>query len=170
MKLEDAKALAIRTMNENGLRTDGKLGSWRFEWMNTKRALGRANSFLRYVKLSTHFVRVNDEAAVLDVIRHEVAHGIAGNHAGHGPKWKSVAAELGCTTLCGVQDDVVAPPAKWMGTCRICGRTIYRYRRTQKEQRTQRACGQCCKEFNGGKWDARFVLDWTINPEWEMQR
>lgn len=170
MKLKDAKDLCERTMREHGLRVDGKFGSWRFEWLNTKRILGRANSFDRTIKLSTHFVRINDAPAVLEVIRHEVAHGIAGNEAGHGAAWKRKAAELGCSNLsCSQPDDgLVAPPAKWIGKCPICGRRHWRYTRNEKTKTV--ACTPCCREFNGGKWDANFMLVWSINPEWEKAR
>ncbi|QPI13848.1 hypothetical protein MYO4S_00092 [Serratia phage 4S] len=34
---------------------------------------------------------------VMDTLLHELAHGIAGYSAGHGPEWRKVCMELGCT-------------------------------------------------------------------------
>lgn len=64
-----------------------------------------------------------------DTFLHELAHAIAGNNAGHGPAWKSVARSLGCDgqrcAADGVSEELglreTQQPRRHVGTCNLCG-------------------------------------------------
>lgn len=50
------------------------------------------------IEVSRHYLRhpKTTPDVLKNTILHELAHAIAGHEAGHGPKWKSVAREIGC--------------------------------------------------------------------------
>jgi hypothetical protein len=82
---------------------------------------------------------------------HEVAHAIAGTRAGHGPRWKAIAADLGYEGK-RLHDGVVASElAPWVGAC-PAGHAHYRYRRPTRIL----ACGKCSRRF-----DAAHTISWT---------
>lgn len=115
---------------------------YRFEWSNGKTVLGHCDYSARTIRLSRTLTTVNDESQVIDTIRHEIAHAIAGHTAGHGPAWKHVARKLGAVpraasqTATGVRDT-----APWVGTCTSCGReSDVRFFR---KPRNRRSCSKC---------------------------
>lgn len=78
--------------------------------------------------------RAPDEE-IEDTILHEIAHLIAGNSAGHGPRWRAAARRLGCSDERCYRGDLAryAPPARWEGTCAgDCGTEWSRYRLTSR--------------------------------------
>jgi len=74
------------------------LEGWRLV-PNTRcvRRAGCARFDTREVEISTLYLRETNETEALDTVRHEAAHCLAGYSAGHGPEWKRVAEEIGCT-------------------------------------------------------------------------
>lgn len=66
------------------------------EFSRARRILGQAHHDGR-VKLSLLFVDTQARDDLVDTIRHEFAHLIAGLSARHGPRWKAVAQTLGAT-------------------------------------------------------------------------
>lgn len=63
---------------------------------HARRVLGQAHGD-GTIKLSRLFIGTPAKKDLLDTIRHEFAHLIAGLRAGHGPRWKGVAQALGAT-------------------------------------------------------------------------
>lgn len=47
------------------------------------------------IELSAEYVRLNGQDRVLDTIRHEIAHALAGAKAKHGPVWKTWCLQVG---------------------------------------------------------------------------
>ncbi len=86
---------------------------------------------------------------------HEVAHAIAGSRAGHGPRWKTLASELGYEGKrlhSGAIADELAP---WVGSC-PAGHLHYRYKRPARTL----ACGRCSRRFDPANtivWKERVV-------------
>lgn len=90
MQLRDAIQLTNEEFEKWGL-TD-----WILKFNNRlTRALGRCLFVQKTIELQTRFVKENSEAVVLDTIRHEVAHALAGHKAGHGYEWKMWAVKVG---------------------------------------------------------------------------
>ena len=59
------------------------------------RALGRCVYSRNEIELQRRYVQENSVEIVLDTIRHEIAHALAGHKAGHGPEWKMWAIKVG---------------------------------------------------------------------------
>ena len=81
---------------------------------------------------------------VLDTIRHEVAHILAGPRAKHGPKWKNWARRVGAKpNRCGDVAISHMPKRKYQGLCRGCDKVgARRHRRTDLSNRYHPKCGQ----------------------------
>ena len=89
MNLQDAESLAIRLIREH---LDS---SWSFRWNRRQRAFGLCNYTKKTIELSRVLTETETEYATRQTILHEIAHAIAGFDAGHGPKWKFHARQLG---------------------------------------------------------------------------
>jgi len=123
------------------------------------RRFGLCNHNERTISLSWHLVGMNDEDSVRDTILHEVAHALAGPGAGHSQRWKMMARQLGCSARrCYDSRRIAAPPARFMGACPSCGVTVLRSRRKQI------ACSRCCVKFSEGRFDAKYLFEWSENP------
>ena len=91
MKLDDAENLALVLMEDHGIGS-----TWSFAFDGAKRRCGVCNYNTRTISVSRHFVRMNDEAAVRDVVLHEIAHALVGPKAdAHGSAWKLQAMRIG---------------------------------------------------------------------------
>lgn len=158
MEIHDAQNLAYRLMDEHGLTVDG----WTLTLDNAKRRLGVCRYGRREIGLSAPIVALNDVSVIHDTILHEIAHALAGHAAGHGPRWKSVAREIGARPdRCADASEVVAPAARWKGLCRVCGFEVPRHRLTASARRA--ACPDCCNKHNRGRFSEAYVLTWQEN-------
>lgn len=137
-------------MADHGLTQRG----WSFAFNRRKSSLGLCNYDTKRIELSAFFVAANDDDAVGDTVRHEIAHALAGREAGHGPAWVTVCQRIGATPrrTCAT---AVMPPGPFRSRCRGCGREHDRHRRPMKTRTYYcRACGP-----QEGK--LRFVLNPT---------
>lgn len=143
-----ARELAEQAMADYGLTEQG----WRFEWSRGKRTFGDVTFGMQRLRLSKILTELNEEGQVLDTILHEIAHALAGRDAGHGPRWKACAKQVGATPERCDPTGEVAPP-NYIGTCPSCGRTVKRYR-MGKSTRSM-SCGTCDKNYN-----PEFLFKW----------
>jgi predicted SprT family Zn-dependent metalloprotease len=67
----------------------GLLG-WRAELDRAVSRFGVCRYSRKLITLSNDLVQLNNQACVLDVILHEIAHALAGPRTGHGPEWKRI--------------------------------------------------------------------------------
>ena len=81
----------------------------------------------------------------IDIIRHEVAHSIAGFNAGHGSAFQEVCKQIKCVAeKCIKEDYVKIAFSKYTYTCINCGREIYKTRKV----RVNHSCGECSRSYN----------------------
>ena len=92
-----------------------------------------------------------DDDEIHQVLLHEVAHAIAGTRAGHGPRWKAIAADLGYEGKRLHGGEIASDLAPWLGTC-PAGHQHFRYRRPGRTL----ACGKCSRRF-----DSANVISWV---------
>lgn len=117
MNLYDAEGLANNLLND-AANTYPDLDGWRFKWNNRKRAYGVCSYRTRTIQLSKFLTALQDYDSVKDTVLHELAHALAGGHAGHGPAWKAWCLKLGanpqrCTEMPAEQRKEVARLAKY---------------------------------------------------------
>ena len=122
MDFNDAAELVKSLMAEH------KLRGWVFCYNRGKRTLGMCDFTRKRIELSRYFTAHNDEAAVRDTALHEIAHALAGEKAGHGPKWKAVCKRIGAKPE-RVDQTAVMPRGHWSATCPNCGAVHRRFRR-----------------------------------------
>lgn len=125
--------------------------SWTFGFDNAKTRAGLCNYTEKRITVSRYLAAKYEDDEIHQVLLHEVAHAIAGTRAGHGPKWKAVASELGYEGKRlhgGAIADELAP---WIGTC-PAGHVHYRYRKPTRPL----ACGKCSRRF-----DVRNAISWV---------
>jgi predicted SprT family Zn-dependent metalloprotease len=148
MDLYDAQQLALDLMGQHGLTP-----VWRFRFSRAVTIFGSCQHGTRTIALSRPLAEINEVAEVRDTILHEIAHALAGPGAGHGPRWRKIARELGARPERCTGADAKTVPGAWVGTCPGCGRTIERHRRSKAAL----ACAQCCK----GVYRPEFRFVWT---------
>lgn len=148
MNLRNAKILANETLIEYGL-TD-----WQIKIDGAVTRCGYCEHSKRRIGLSRHYVELNNEASVKNTILHEVAHALVGYRHGHNVVWQMKARAIGCSATRLASPDVVMPEGKITLYCPKCGYSSNRHRRP----RTRLACGDCCRQHNGGKFSADYLL------------
>lgn len=124
--------------------------SWSFGFDNAKRRAGLCDYTRKRISVSRYLSARYDDDTNHQTLLHEVAHAIAGPAAGHGPRWKQVARDLGYvggTTHAGETAIELAP---WVGVC-PAGHLAHRHRRPTRPA----SCVKCAPRF-----DERFLFRW----------
>ena len=125
--------------------------SWTFGFDNAKRRAGLCDYTRKRITVSRYLTARYDDDTNHQTLLHEVAHALAGASAGHGPRWKRVALDLGYvggTTHAGETATELAP---WVGTC-PAGHVAYRHRRATRPT----SCAKCAPRF-----DAAHTFTWV---------
>lgn len=151
MNLQDAVRQTIQLMSDHGLLAKG----WTFALDASVRRGGFCNYRKKRITLSRHFVELNPwegADAVKNLALHEIAHALAGPRTHHGPAWKKVAQAIGCTgARCHA---AVMPERQYVYECPN-GHQVKRHRLIKDRPL---ACSVCCRTYNKGKFDERFLL------------
>jgi predicted SprT family Zn-dependent metalloprotease len=120
-------------------------------------AAGRADSRRNLISLNPR-LREHGEAEIDRTLRHELAHLLAQFRAGrrrippHGAAWRKACRDLGladegrCHTL---PFPVKQRARRYLYRCSRCGKDFPRVHRIKRAI----ACLECCRKFNGGKFD-----------------
>ena len=123
---------------------------WRFDFDHAKTRFGLCDHSRKRISVSRYLASSADDDEVHQVLLHEVAHAIAGSHAGHGGQWKRIARELGYDGGRTHSSPAATERARWRGVC-PAGHEVIRFR---KPQRTT-SCAQCSPRFS-----QEFVITW----------
>jgi SprT protein len=125
-------------------------------------AAGRADSRRNLISLNPR-LREHDVAEIDRTLRHELAHLLAQFRAGrrrippHGAAWRKACRDLGIAdeTRCHTLPFPVKQRARrFLYRCSRCGKDFPRVRRIRRAI----ACLECCRKFNGGKFDPKARL------------
>ena len=125
--------------------------SWTFAFDRATTRAGLCDHRTKRISVSRHFAERFDDDEIHQTLLHEVAHALAGPRAGHGPRWKAIAADLGYVGKRLVDTPIAKDLAPWVGRC-PSGHEIYRHRRPSKPT----SCAQCSRRY-----DPRFTFEWT---------
>jgi len=133
---------------------------WSFGFDNAKTRAGLCNYTSKRITVSRYLAARYEDDEIHQILLHEVAHALAGSRAGHGPRWRAIALDLGYEgkRLHGgaIADDL----APWVGTCPN-GHTHYRYRKPARAL----ACGASSRRF-----DAANLIAWQHREVSPSQR
>jgi len=116
---------------------------WSFAFDHAKTRAGLCNYTAKRITVSRHLAAKFDDDAIHQVLLHEVAHALAGSRAGHGPKWRAIAADLGYVGKRLHDGPIASELAPWVGTCPR-GHEHFRYRRPKSAL----ACGKCSRRYD----------------------
>lgn len=105
---------------------------------------------MKRITVSKYLAARYEDDEIHQVLLHEVAHALAGTRAGHGPRWKAIASDLGYEGKRLHGGAIAEDLAPWVGTC-PAGHVHYRYRRPARPL----ACGRCSRRF-----DAANAINW----------
>lgn len=150
MELSEAHALALALMTEYGI------SDWTFSFDRATSRGGQTNHRLKRITLSRTITEMNPVSQVRNTILHEIAHAMVGGRHGHDAVWRAQARQIGCNGQ--RTHSMETPTPKYTGTCPSCGHT------RQVSRRARTACGWCCRAYNRGYFDARFVFEYSLTP------
>src|SRR3954465_13318301 len=112
MDLKQLETIVAEELRQHGLR------GWTFGLARTGRRLGVCKYTAKRIEIAEFYARNSPEETVLDTLRHELAHALAGPAAKHGSAWKSVAVRLGATPRAGeTSHQAVVKPGDWQASC-----------------------------------------------------
>jgi 2'-5' RNA ligase/predicted SprT family Zn-dependent metalloprotease len=131
---------------------------WTFKWNRRTNALGLTNFTDHTIELSKPLTEVNDQAQMDDTIKHEIAHALAGNQAGHGPLWKAQCRIVGANPNRVADDTAVNVAPKVLATCPACGNVQGQQRMPRDPDRW--ACGKSDCKKTTPLWEDR-KLQWS---------
>ena len=117
--------------------------SWTFAFDNARTRAGLCSYDKKRISVSRLLAARYEDDEIHQVLLHEVAHAIAGTRAGHGPKWKAVAKDLGYEGKRLHDGEIANEFAPWVGTC-PAGHVHYRYRKPARAL----SCGKCSRRFS----------------------
>lgn len=149
--MNDMEMLVVRVahaeMTKWGLIKQG----WKINLDNGKRRAGYCAYNKKVISLSRHFIRLNIKnlPQVVDTIRHEIAHAIAGPEKyrsgktiHHGDRWKVAAVRVGAKPeRCFSLDDVNMPKGNVVANC--CDNEYRLHRMPRRNAMTYRICRSC---------------------------
>jgi predicted SprT family Zn-dependent metalloprotease len=124
--------------------------SWTFAFDHARTRAGLCQYDRKRISVSKLLAERYEDDEIHQVLLHEVAHAMAGPRAGHGPRWKSVATQLGYEGTRLHQGETATELAPWVGTC-PAGHRHYRYRKPTRAL----SCAKCSKRF-----DPAFRIEW----------
>lgn len=116
---------------------------WSFGFDNAKTRAGLCNFTRSRITVSRYLAARYEDDEIHQILLHEVAHGLAGAQAGHGPKWRTIASGLGYEGKRTHSGEIASELAPWVGVC-SAGHTHYRYRRPARAV----SCGLCARGFS----------------------
>ncbi|SDB91463.1 SprT-like family protein [Sanguibacter gelidistatuariae] len=149
MELGEVRKIGLRLMALHGLQT------WELTFDHARRRAGACHYASRKISVSRHLMALYDEPLVTDTLLHEIAHALVGHGAGHGPRWRAMARQVGCSGKRVIGPEAPRPAAPWIGVC-SGGHEVDRFRRPRSEV----SCLRCSPTF-----DRRFLVTWTRREE-----
>jgi len=155
MNLKQAAQLARQLMNDHGVTKDG----WIFKWGNGKRQLGSCQVKrnrtsrqieVKFIKLSRHLVRLNDDEEVRDTILHEIAHALVGIEHGHDAVWQAKCREIGAKPERLAGEEVTMVECRYRIVCGTCQKVLAkRHRRINASRLKKSYCKTCGVQSKG---------------------
>lgn len=134
-----------------------KDSDWTWGWDRATTRAGVCSFKQKRISFSREVLPHASEEEVRNTALHEVAHYIAGGHAGHGPIWARVMRSLGGNPERSLNMSGTGYKQKvnWIGSC-PGGHKHERQRLTAGMREGKHSCGQCSPRF-----DRAYIIRWT---------
>lgn len=116
---------------------------WSFGFDSAKRRAGLCDYTNSKITISKYFAQIHSVDETMQVVLHEIAHGICGKKAGHTKKWLTVAKSIGYRAEKFTGTQIAAETARWVGTC-AAGHAHYRYRKPTRPM----SCALCSPKYS----------------------
>ena len=127
--------------------------NYKLGFNNRKSMTGICNYTKEIIELSIPYIKNNSEPLIRNTILHEIAHSLT--KSGHDRKWKLKCKEIGCNPSRLNYEAII--PYKYIGICPNCKMEIKIHRRRRV------ACHKCCKLYNNGNFDEKYLLIYKEN-------
>lgn len=109
------------------------------ELSRTKKSLGDARFYPPRIRISKHWIGIVSREETEDTILHEIAHLIAGPHAGHGYEWKRACLRVGARPERNARLNTRPEPSV-RGYCPTCDVNVARWYRMPRNQYVHTVC------------------------------
>jgi len=133
---------------------------WKFEFNSRKRAAGVCSRERKTIYLSKYLLEQNLHKSLEfeNTIRHELAHAIDIEMRGksdHSRVWKAIAKAVLCTAeRCYTGSEIGDKKSKYTLVCDTCETEQPSHKRKKRIS----ACGDCCRNYNGGRYTEKYAL------------
>jgi len=159
MTHQEITHMAINEMRKWNLIAEG----WNFAYHNKKRSLGTCNYRKRTIYFSNYWVKLGKDK-ILDTIRHEIAHALAGWSNGHNHVWRRYCIMVGANPSRCASEEILKDEQGFKVTVKknflyycpnpTCDNKCEVFRRSKAKSRS--ACGKCCKKYNNGRFTEKY--------------
>lgn len=147
MNKHNAAVFCHDLLESEGLLSQG----WSFTIMNSVKKLGECVYRDKQIRVSRKLINEGSDDEVIETIRHEVAHALAGPGVKHGKQWKDIALRLGIKNP-GPTKAVSYTCHKYEVVCSICDKVLQERANRMPQARLQRSyCKSCGAEKSLGK-------------------
>lgn len=154
MEEQEFKQQAYILINEH-------IPGWTLHISGGKRTLGSCNHSKRQISVSRYWIELYDWEQIRHTVLHEIAHALT-RYDGHGHKWRRECVRLGILPSrtnpiiesFSYDKKIAVLKPKYTYSCPNCDKKKYSFRRLKLKH----ACGQCCNQYNYGKYTEKFAL------------
>lgn len=142
------------------------MAEWKFEFNTRKNSAGLCRKRTKTIYISTWLLEQNLDKGLEweNTLRHELAHAIDFEMRGksdHGRVWQAIAREVLCTAERCINGLTTTDKAsKYTLTCPNCSKESASHK---KKKNKNSACGDCCTEYNYGRYSKKYALVQTQN-------
>lgn len=143
----------VRALAERKIAEHLDLENWNFAFDSAKRRAGLCDYTSQTISISRYHVDLHSIDDTMQVVLHEIAHGMCGSKAGHSKTWLKTAKSIGYRAEKFTGQEIAQNTAGWVGHCPR-GHKHYRYRRPTR----MLSCTLCGPGFSAAnliRWNRR---------------
>jgi predicted SprT family Zn-dependent metalloprotease len=101
---------------------------WQVRYFKAARLYGQCRHMGKknYIRINEHFLGQCSPQQVLELVRHEIAHGLAGRGHGHDALFAKICRHIGAPPASATRI-AISVPHKFKLTCLVCGKVYHKY-------------------------------------------
>ena len=128
MQTNDFLKFARETMDEHGL------NNWKLKLDSAVGRNGQCDHGTKTLSFSKHFIQLNSQEMILNILLHEIAHSLVGSKHGHDWVWEQKCKQIGYSNPSRCSNSNM-PKGKYQAKCPNCGPiNAFRHRLSNKKQ------------------------------------